>query len=295
MQAKDIRWIHVELSSKCNAWCPECRRNNKGFGLAEDLVEQDLPTSRLIEVVEQLPNLEVLQLCGNYGDPLAAHNINDVVDYAVSKNVKIQIHTNGSLRNTTWWSSLGQQLKDYKHDVCFGIDGLEGTHEIYRQGTSFTKIIDNAKAFIQSGGYATWQFIPYAHNEHQTKDCFKMSHQLGFKKFKLADFSRTPISTPVHHYKTGAVFELKPPQQKLMFMMKPISKTKTSMAVDPKDCVYLNIPSVYLAANGKLNTCCHYGFPEFQQYDTLNEVFDQPVDLTRTKCITACGFVQSQM
>ena len=50
---------------------------------------------------------------------------------------------------------------------------------------NYQKIIDNASAFIQAGGFATWQFVPYAHNEHQVKNCIKVSQELGFKKFKL--------------------------------------------------------------------------------------------------------------
>ena len=68
------------------------------------------------------------------------------------------------------------------------IDGLEDTHSYYRQGTNWKKIINNAKSFISSGGRAVWQFIPFAHNEHQIKSCIRLSQQLGFKEFKTAKY-----------------------------------------------------------------------------------------------------------
>mgnify|MGYP003335187616 CR=1 FL=1 len=39
MNNADIKWAHVELSTKCNAWCPACPRNKNGFGLIDGLVE----------------------------------------------------------------------------------------------------------------------------------------------------------------------------------------------------------------------------------------------------------------
>ena len=80
MNKQDIKWLHVELSSKCNAWCPACPRNKSGFGLIDGLVEEDLSLEKLEQVLKQLPNLTTVQLCGNYGDPIAAANIISAID-----------------------------------------------------------------------------------------------------------------------------------------------------------------------------------------------------------------------
>ena len=53
---------------------------------------------------------------------------------------------------------------------------------LYRRNTSYKKVIDNAKAFIQAGGEAHWQFIVFRHNEHQLKEAKKLSEEMGFKK-----------------------------------------------------------------------------------------------------------------
>lgn len=282
MNKSDISWLHVELSSQCNAWCPACPRNKNGFGLIDGLIEEDLSLEKLEQVLKQLPNLTAVQLCGNYGDPIASTNIISAIDIIKQYASKIQIHTNGSLRNTVWWKNLANQLLTINHDVWFGIDGLEGVHEIYRQGTSYTKIIGNAQAFINNGGYATWQFIPYKHNEHQLKDCIKLSQKLKFKQFKLVKSFRNTIS--VRHYQTGDSFELAPPEEFQHIIRIP----KTNTQVPESNCMHLTQPSIYIAASGKLSHCCYKRLPEYW-FDTLDELLYNNTNLQDKICLKSCG------
>ena len=281
MIAEDIKWLHVELSSRCNAWCPACPRNKNGYGVQEWLVEQDLDTNRYQEILDQLPNLHAVQLCGNYGDPVIAHNILEVIEISKKHVEKIQIHTNGSLRNSEWWANLAKMLKDVQHDVWFGIDGLEGVHEIYRQGTSYNKIIENASAFIDNGGHATWQFIPYAHNEHQIIECLKISRKLKFKNFHLLKQLRS--NTIAKHYRTGKEFTLAPPANHLQFVILPSKNTY----VEVDNCMHLKMPSVYLAADGSLSTCCFHN--QIKKFDTVEELLYNKLDLLHYRCLETCG------
>ena len=120
---KTVKWLHVELSSRCNAWCPSCPRNMDGYKLIDGLIEQDLPLEKLIEIISTLPSLETIQLNGNLGDPIAAKNVSDVLDYLINKKLSIEIHTNGSLKTENWWNELGSKIKKVKHKVyvatCF--------------------------------------------------------------------------------------------------------------------------------------------------------------------------------
>ena len=282
MNKKDIKWLHVELSSKCNAWCPACPRNKNGFGLADGLVEEDLSLTNLEMVLKQLPNLTAVQLCGNYGDPIASTNIISAIDIIKQYASKIQIHTNGSLRNTVWWKNLANQLSTINHDVWFGIDGLEGVHEIYRQGTSYNKIINNAQAFINNGGNATWQFIPYKHNEHQVKDCIRLSQKLKFKQFKLVKLFRN--KTTVRHYQTGDSFELLPPEEFQHIIRMPKANTQ----VPESNCMHLTQPSIYIAASGKLSHCCYKRSPEYL-FDTVDELLYNSANLHDKICLENCG------
>ena len=277
----NIKWLHVESSSRCNAWCPACPRNKNGFGLANDLIEQDLSSLKFQEVIESLPELEVVQFCGNLGDPVIGKNFLELINIAKKQVKKIQIHTNGSLRSTSWWQNLALQLSDIDHDIWFGLDGIDEIHEIYRQGTSYKKIIKNANAFISAGGYATWQFIPYAHNEHQIRDCMKLSQQLGFKKFKLVKLYRN--KKLARNYKTGEEFDLLPPLSVQSMLRMP----KDYTSVNEDNCMHLTPPSLYLAASGKLSTCCY--FYKTKSVDTVDEMSYNKLDLSHNICLTNCG------
>jgi organic radical activating enzyme len=282
MNKEDIKWLHVELSSKCNAWCPACPRNKNGFGLIDGLIEEDLSLEKLEQVLKQLPNLTTVQLCGTYGDPIAAANIIPAIDIIKGYVSKIQIHTNGSLRNTTWWRNLANQLSTISHDVWFGLDGLDDVHEIYRQGTSYTKIINNARVFINNGGHATWQFIPYRHNEHQLKDCIRLSQKLKFKQFKLVKLFRNKIL--VRHYQTGDSFELVPPKEFQHIIRMP----KVNTQVLESNCMHLTQPSIYISASGKLSHCCFKHLSE-NLFDTVDELLYNSANLQDKICLDSCG------
>ena len=66
--------------------------------------------------------------------------------------------------------------------IDFGIDGLEDTNHLYRRGVSFEKAINNAQAFIKTGGKAQWNYIVYKHNEHQIGQAKLLSEIIGFDK-----------------------------------------------------------------------------------------------------------------
>jgi hypothetical protein len=280
-RAEDIKWLHVEPSSKCNAWCPACPRNKQGFGIIDGLVEEDLSTEKFHTLIKQLPNLHAVQFCGNYGDPIIAKNILDLIAVAKQYCKKIQIHTNGSLRTTKWWKELALLLLDIDHDVWFGIDGIGNTHSIYRQGTDYDKIIKNAIAFINAGGQATWQFIPYAHNEHQIREALITSKKLKFENFKLVKLFRN--IQIVRNYKSGEEFKLMPPSdiQKLIRMLTHNTHVKS------EDCMHLTQPSIYMSANGKLSHCCYRN--KFTAVDNLDDLLNNPINLSDKICINSCG------
>lgn len=275
-----VRWLHVGLSSRCNAWCPGCPRNKNGFGLADGLVEQDLSLDRLKEVLDTLPSCKTVQLCGNFGDPIAAKNINDVIDYLLEKDYEIIIHTNGSLKTIQWWDSLGKKLKDRPHKVYFGIDGLEDTHAYHRQGTNWHKIISNAKSFIAAGGHAIWQLIPYKFNEHQITACLKMSQELGFKQFY---FVKTPDHIDVaYDYKTGEPYPIEDWSHYSRF-----SNEFTRHNTNAPSCMHLDYPSLYLGETGLLAVCCFMPDLEYNNdVDIKTELRTTP----RSKCTRNCNF-----
>ena len=278
-----IKWLQVEATTKCNAWCPGCGRNNGGHTLSTGLVIEDLDINRFKNLLDQLPSLDTIDFCGTYGDAIAAANITEQVELAKLHAKKIVVRTNGSLRNSEWWKNFANLLKSVEHEVWFCLDGLEDTHSIYRQGTDFNTIIDNAKAFMSAGGIAVWQFIPWKHNEHQIKDCIRMSQKLGFKRFEFIRDVRKDFEPK--HYRTGAVINIQPwgNDQKL----NRLEQVKTTVLAE--NCRHLTQPSVYLNANGKVSPCCFFNTntceDRIEQLPNIAEELNTP----RLVCLKYCG------
>lgn len=285
MNLVDVTWLQVENTTKCNAWCPACGRNQSGFGLAPDLVVEDLPTARFEQVLKKLPNLETIQFCGTYGDTMAAANVLEHIDLAKTYANKIQIHTHGGIRSTAWWQDLAYSLKDKNHDVWFALDGLKGVHEIHRQGTDFDKTFANAQAFISAGGYATWQFIPYAHNEHQLKECMMLSHKTGFKKFKLVTSVRERIQAK--HWQTGQPIEFLPWSKSNSTNSYKITPERNSLQLS--DCRHLKSTTIYLNANGSISPCCYLNLERIAENDVLPDIESEILSQPHSECLRHCG------
>lgn len=197
--------MHVEITNRCNAACPMCARNNLGGKTKEDLVLDEWSSSDIdLIFCSQFPNLQNVMFCGTHGDPCVAENTLYAMERIRSTtDATIEFYSNASLRTSSWWADLGSMLNrskpDHKHyrknDLAiFSIDGLEDTNHLYRRNTNFQKIIENARAFINAGGIARWDFIVFKHNEHQVEDAQTFAKKLGFKQFRVRKTSRFDYS-----------------------------------------------------------------------------------------------------
>lgn len=189
----ELKYLHLEITNNCQASCPMCNRNIGG-GLENPLIKisnWSLDDFKKIVSPEVLNQIVRYYLCGNFGDPILNNGLLEMCQYSkeTAPNVGIDIHTNGGARSVDWWKELAKSLP-VDHNVIFALDGLADTHHLYRVGTTFENVIENAKAFISAGGNAEWVFIVFKHNEHQVDEAKNLAKDLGFKKFTVKNSSR---------------------------------------------------------------------------------------------------------
>lgn len=223
LSSKEIKSVHLEVTDKCNAACPMCARNVNGGALNPNLrlVEMTLAEAMTVFSPEFLRQLRFIQLCGNFGDPIAAKDTAEILEYFRGENPKLSlgIHTNGGIRTTEWWQRVGRVLSQ-SGDYCkFGLDGLEDTNHIYRRNTNWQKIIENVKSFIDAGGVAHWEFLVFRHNEHQVEEARSLAQAMGFKEFYVKKTSRffdyrlgKNIEFPIMNRNGEVIDHLYPPQ-----------------------------------------------------------------------------------
>lgn len=190
---EDIRVLHLEVTDKCNAACPMCARNINGGEDNPQLPEVEITLENAVEMfpVEFISQLDRMYMCGNYGDPIAARDTLEIFRYFRKNNASmmLSLHTNGSAKSPEWWAELARVL-GRKGYVVFSIDGLKDTNHLYRQNTIFSKIMANAQAFIDAGGRARWDYIVFAHNEHQVEEAEALANSMGFEKFQYKKSAR---------------------------------------------------------------------------------------------------------
>ena len=181
---KDVKQLHMETSSVCNAACPMCVReldpsfDKKGVSLS-------LAKVKTLFNEKFISNLDSMFMCGTYGDPAVAPDTIKIFKYFrdVNPNIALGMHSNASLRSEKWWYQLGEILSNKKDYCYFGIDGLADTNHIYRVNTDFKKIMKNATNFIKAGAQAHWELLVFQQNEHQIEEARKLSKDIGFVNF----------------------------------------------------------------------------------------------------------------
>lgn len=272
----EIRSLHLENTSLCNAKCPMCARTEE-----KGLTNRNLPLGelRLDDIKKIFPPDFIKQLwevyiCGNYGDPVVAKDTLETFAYFKSLNpgIRTKMHTNGSARPQEWWV----QLAEVCDEVYFGIDGLKETNPLYRINTNFEKIMQNAEAYIKAGGYAKWQYIVFAHNENQIDEARKMASKMGFKEFNLKKtgrfFSNSKLEVRQEKAVTNSKGEvthiLKMPENP-KYLNKALAKEKELILRYGSMVNYLNATqvkcqatdnrSIYVSAEGFVFPCCWLG------------------------------------
>ena len=185
-----VELLELEISSHCNAACPQCPRNIYGGKTISNLplVNWTLEQLQGIVDVDFIKQLKVVYFCGTYGDPLMNKNLVAMSTWLRSTNptLKIGIHTNGGVGRAETYQDLAA-IVDF---IAFGIDGLDDTNHLYRINTNWNAIMANVQTFIQAGGYAIWDFIVFKHNQHQVDHAKTLSQTLGFREFNIKKTGR---------------------------------------------------------------------------------------------------------
>lgn len=267
----ELKHLHLEISSNCQASCPMCSRNIHG-GVENPLVNArtwTLEDYKTIVSEEVLRQINSISFCGGLGDPLMANDFLEMLRYTGSINpeIHINIHTNGSLRSKTWWKELAN-VGINKLIVAIALDGLSDTHSLYRIGTNFDKIIENAKSFIDAGGYAEWVYIRFKHNEHQVDEARELAKSIGFKNFTMKDSSRFFLDAkfPVYNEKKETVYYLEPSKHSVMKFIdkKMIDNYKDIVRKAEIKCHVKERKEVFVDAQGHLYGCCWIGTVPYQ-------------------------------
>lgn len=258
---RSIKQITTELTFRCNAKCPACHRQKPlRVNLNDPKYTITLDRFKQLFNSELLNDLEWLVLNGNFGDSVMNKHFREILAYVKSHGTKILIHTNGSVHSREYWTEVGNILT--KYDIInFDLDGLADTHPIYRINTDFNKVLENAKAVIDTQrAKVEWKYIVFEHNKHQIEEARALAKKLGFTTFSTVKTSRdvfAPTSGEHVH----------------------IKKTEKYDEADRKiHCVWDQWGKWYVAPDGNVFRCCWVGG---HYYDKDNSRFYYPPEFEK--------------
>lgn len=259
----ELKTVHLEISTRCQASCPMCPRNwhsgqeNPYLQIAEWTYDEFVKIFDL----ETLKQLSTIYFCGNFGDPIMNDHLINMCQYIKNHapELDVRIHTNGGARSRRWWQALYQALPN-NHTVIFALDGLEDTHSLYRVGTKYEIVVRNAGYFIQQGGKAEWVFIKFKHNEHQVSEAERRSQEIGFKRFTVKNTTRFIGENrfAVYDDQGNTQYYLEPPSDNKITFITPdqIKNFRSVLSTSEIECYVQHNKEVYIDAHKKVFPCC---------------------------------------
>ena len=271
-----ITSIDVEVSSHCNARCPECIRNFRGWNILK-YSESHLDLDKFKYIINKLPNLQHINFCGNYGDPMMHPNMDDFVN---EKYHNI-ISTNGSIGKLDTFVKLAKK----NVTITFGIDGLKDTNHIYRQDVKWDNLIARAKTFIGAGGKAVWQYILFKHNINQVEQARELSKQLGFFDFVIKEDGRN--SGPILDNTGKQIGYLEPHNREIkkdfnidfeLNLLKNPIKLDTEYSNYKIDCETKRRGWIYINVLGEIRPCCYFGAYDLDKHKPQGKTLQKQLD-----------------
>lgn len=193
LQAGQLK-LWVDLSTHCNARCPQCHRTNpNGLDKAAwlPIVQWSAEQFEQAFPPHMIKHASGIEICGTWGDPMMNKDISEIVDYILDNSkAYITINTNGSIRDEHWWWKFGYKLQ-HRGEVYWAIEGITNEqHAYYRRGTELDKILRNMEAFSAAGGHSCVFTVVFKHNEADIYHIASMCHDYGAEKIFFVKSNR---------------------------------------------------------------------------------------------------------
>lgn len=253
--------LQFELSSMCNALCLGCvRTDSTSFNEKKYVIPEKQYISfdvfKKILLAPSFSTVEELEFCGTIDDPLMHPEFLEFLDWASTVGrYNVLIHTNASLRNAKYWQQMAEiLLKHDRHVVKFSIDGMEDTNHIYRQNTTWSKIMENARAFINAGGNAGWQYLIFPWNEHQIMDAKKLSVEMGFHEFMSRHDRSVATSLGLEQIQKIKISEIK--RTTSTSNLKKINTDLAEAVYNEIQCNNQNKKMYFISFDSRIWPCC---------------------------------------
>ena len=194
--------VFVDISTYCNAGCPECHRTDitsGGLGKISwlPLIQWTVEEFKNAYDEEFVSTVRLWEICGTWGDPIMCKDLYEICEYILDVNphTHLTIDTNGSVRPKSWWRKIGklsEKCKGYGFiRFDFAIEGInQQMQEKYRRKTFLDKILANMKEVTDAGAKATAFCVVHKHNQDYLQEIMDLSFAYGAEDINFVESNR---------------------------------------------------------------------------------------------------------
>jgi len=239
-----IKNLQIEPTTKCNYQCVFCTRpaypkNRIG----------DMKLKQFCQIVNQLlPGLEYVKLQG-MGEPLLCPELEEMLKYARSVNLRIEVITNGSILN----KEVAQ------HIDILGVSMSAGSKQAYQKLTGvdkFKEVLKNTYEYVGLIPFVWFNFVLTSENYLELEKLIDLSINRGVRYINVQS-AQCWLTSKEKGYKKHK--GLKPKEEVLPALKrKAFEKGITLHIVEPEIRTTCDFPATmpFVTWDGYLTPCC---------------------------------------
>jgi MoaA/NifB/PqqE/SkfB family radical SAM enzyme len=270
--------LTMDVSTYCNAGCPQCHRTDpNGLQKADwvPLIQWSINQFKKAIKPEDFKYIQQVCFVGTWGDCMMNKDIFEIIEYCIDNQCNVTVETNGSIRDEEWWWELGI-MGGKLLQVRFDVDGInQEMHAKYRRFTSLQKVLNNMYTFSQTQARAASQTVVFKHNQDYLKEILQLCKDYGSEWHTnvISDrFYSENSSNGIFTFtnKDGEIETLE--ESKPEVLENPvISGVNVRQLSNDITCRWSAQNRVYILSNGDLVPCCYHGNSYWKYLQTGKE------------------------
>ncbi|SDG14139.1 radical SAM additional 4Fe4S-binding SPASM domain-containing protein [Methanolobus vulcani] len=169
-----------DLTSKCNLRCRHCVVS------AGEECSDELSFDDCCRLIDEFADFEVGQLILSGGEPMIRKDFFDIAEYAASKNIMIQVATNGTLID----EDAAEKLANIGARAQVSLDSsVPEIHDDFRQSSgSWEKTVKGIKLLVKAGVPVTLAAAVTTMNIDNIPETYELGKELGVQTFRILPF-----------------------------------------------------------------------------------------------------------
>ena len=248
----------IEIITKCNLRCPLCGGDEN---LYKPHANQVMPLKMFQKIWNRVVEHTSLAILVGGGESFLHPQIYEILDFI--KPTPVHVDTNGCI-NMDHERIVRSSLKT----LIFSVDGVDQrTHEQYRVGGNFHRVIENIKAAVAAkkkygrGPDIIFKYIIFRHNEAYLTEAARLAQELGVDRFQTnpcncsADVSQEIVRRfiPVGRESITRIDHIDYGSGDIV----PVKSMDTPLCLTP-------LQNPYIQIDGTFRPCCALRVPGFK-------------------------------